>query len=77
LKETYTIRDVIKDRYLERINQEIPFKHEEKDYIGGYQRAVTKVEQDIKDENGDDLKEVEAIVQSWNKLGAPANVQAK
>jgi len=39
LKLTYKIRDVIKKNYRERIEQEIPYKSSDKEYLSCYQSA--------------------------------------
>src|SRR5271168_926506 len=43
IKQVYTIRDVIKQSYRALIEDEIPFKPTDKDYISSYQCAVTTV----------------------------------
>jgi hypothetical protein len=73
-KKFYTIRDVIKQHYADRVGAQIPYKPNEKEYIGSYQRAVTTV---LKNMTENDLEEAEKIVESWNAQGAPAEVQLK
>ena len=74
IKQFYTIRDVIKEHYRELVEAEIPYKRGEKEYIGHYQRAVTSVLENMTDE---EVEAAETILESWNKEGAPADVQLK
>jgi hypothetical protein len=74
VKKIYTIRDVIKQQYQSRVNDEIPFKSTDKEYLGSYQRAVTAV---LKNMDEEDLEEAEMILELWNKEGAPSDVQLK
>jgi len=74
VKPVYSIRDVIKQHYRELVEAEIPYKPTDKEYIGSYQRAVTTV---LKNMSEQDVEEAEEIVESWNKQGAPAEVQLK
>jgi hypothetical protein len=74
IKQVYTIRDVVKQHYRERVEAKIPYKPTDKEYIGSYQRAVTTVVNNMSDE---DVEEAEEIVELWNKRGAPAEVQLK
>jgi hypothetical protein len=62
------------EKYKEIIQGEIPYKPTDKEYIGSYQRAVTTVLESLSKK---DLKEVENIVDLWNKQGAPPEVQLK
>ena len=73
-KQTYKIRDVIKQLYRDRIEDEIPVKPTHKDYIGHYQRALTTVQTNL---SGDELKEAEAMLEEWCKEGLPREVQLK
>lgn len=70
----FTIRDVIKKNYRDRIEAEIPHEPKTKEYIAAYQSAVTKVIQNLDD---DDLEVVENLVEEWNKEGAPPEIQLK
>jgi hypothetical protein len=70
----FTIRDVIKGNYRDRIEAEIPHEPKTKEYIAAYQGAVTKV---INNLDGDDLEEVENLVKEWNKEGASKELQLK
>ncbi len=74
LKQSYKIRDVIKQIHQERIEQEIPHSSNDKQYLSCYQRAVTTVYQNL---SNDELKEAEGILDSWNKQGAPFEKQLK
>ena len=74
IKQVYSIRDVIKQHYRELVEAEIPYKPTDKEYIGSYQRAVTTI---LKNMSENDLEEAEKIMESWNKEGAPAEVQLK
>jgi len=74
LKKVYTIRDVIKHKYVDLIKEQIPYKTNEKEYIGCYQRAVTTVQENM---SKDDLKELEEIALRWSKEGVPEDVQRK
>jgi transcriptional regulator of acetoin/glycerol metabolism len=74
IKEFYTIRDVVKQHYRALLEEEIPHKSSEKEYIGKYQGAVTAV---IKKMSEEDLEEAERIVDLWNEQGAPPEVQLK
>lgn len=74
LKQVYTIRDVVKQQYRAEIEEEIPYQHGEKEYIGSYQNAVTKVLNNLSKK---DVKEAEKMVELWNTQGPPSNVQLK
>jgi hypothetical protein len=74
IKEIYTIRDVIKQNMQPEIEKEIPVEKTDKSYIGHYQRAVTTV---LGKMNETQLDEAEAVVEAWNKRGAPVDAQRK
>ena len=74
IKQVYTIRDVIKQSYRALIEDEIPFKPTDKDYISSYQRAVTTV---LNNMSTTELEKVEETAEIWNKQGAPPQVQLK
>jgi hypothetical protein len=74
IKSVYTVRDVIKQHHRELVEAEIPYEPTDKEYIGRYQRAVTTVQNNMTKK---ELKEMEKIVETWNKQGAPAEVQLK
>jgi hypothetical protein len=74
IKLVYTIRDIIKQQYRELVNEEIPYKPTDKEYIGSYQRAVTTV---LKNMTKDQLGEAEKMVEVWNEQGAPLPFQLK
>jgi hypothetical protein len=73
-KQVYSIRDVIKQKYQALIEDEIPYKSTDKQYISHYQRAVTNVHQNMTE---GELEEAESIVELWNKNGALADVKLK
>ena len=73
-KQVYTIRDVIKQRYRELIEDEIPYKSTEKQYLSSYQSVVTRVHQNMSE---DDLAEVQKMVDLWNSNGAPSDLKLK
>lgn len=73
-KMVYTARDVIKYNHRELIDGEIALKSNDDRYLGGYQRAVTKVLEGMNDE---EMEEIGNIVDTWNKEGAPSDLQLK
>lgn len=74
VKKIYSIRDVIKQHYRARVDEEIPYKSTDKEYLGSYQRAVTTVLNNMTEE---DLEEAQNMVDDWNKEGGPSDVQLK
>lgn len=74
VKQIYTLRDVIKQNYKALVEEEIPYKTTDKEYIGSYQRAVTDVLKNMTDEQ---LEEAQNLVDSWNSKGAPSDHQLK
>lgn len=74
VKLIYTIRDVIKQQYRDLVEKEIPHKSTDKEYLGQYQKAVSKVLNNMSD---DQKEEAENLLNSWNKDGAPREVQIK
>jgi hypothetical protein len=74
IKQVYTIRDVIKQHYRDLVEAQISFKPTDKEYIGSYQRAVTTV---LKNMTEEEVEEAEEILESWNKQGAPPEIQLK
>ena len=70
----FTIRDVIKANYCDRIEVEIPHEPKTKEYIGAYQNGVTKAIEKLDDEV---LEEVKNLVEEWNKEGASRELQLK
>jgi hypothetical protein len=74
LKKTYKIRDVVKQVYHKRIEEAIPYKSTEKEYIGCYQRTVTTIQNNL---TNVELKEAEQTLDKWNKMGVPADMQLK
>jgi hypothetical protein len=73
-KQVYTIRDVIKENYRSQIDDQIPYKSGEPEYLGRFQAAVTAVLQNMSEE---DLEEAENLVEQWNREGAPSELQLK
>jgi len=73
-KKNYTIRDVLKELYRPLIDDAIPYKSSDAEYLGSYQKAVTTVWNNMSEEDAD---VVEAILEQWNKDGAPSPVQLK
>jgi len=74
VKKVYTIRDVVKQNHRDLIEEEIPHKSNDKEYISNYQRAVTAVINKMTEE---ELEAAEKIVELWNEQGAPSDVQMK
>lgn len=74
MKAVYTIRDVIKSLHPDLILAEIPYKSTDKEYIGSYQQALTKVVANLSEE---DLEEAENMLEVWNEQGASPEVQLK
>lgn len=74
IKKTYNIRDVIKQNYRSLVENEIPFKSTDKEYLGSYQKAVSAV---LDKMNEEELKEAQNVLESWNKEGGPSEVQLK
>jgi len=68
------IREVIQHIHKERIEQEIPVKPNDREFIGHYQRAVTTIHENL---TGDQLKEAEDKLELWNKEGLPEDVRLK
>jgi hypothetical protein len=74
IKQTYKIRDVIKEVYRKRIEKEIPYKPGDTKYLRSYQTAVTTIYEKLTD---DELQAAENTLESWNKLGVPPHMQLK
>jgi hypothetical protein len=74
IKKTYNIRDVIKQNYRSLVENEIPFKSTDKEYLGSYQKAVSAV---LDKMNEEELEEAQNVLESWNKEGGPSEVQLK
>lgn len=74
MKKQYTVRDVVKQIHRDLIEEEIPHKSGEKEYISNYQRAVTAV---VKKMTEEELEAAEKIAEVWNEQGAPSEVQVK
>lgn len=74
IKQVYTTRDVIKQKYRELVEEHIPYKPSDKKYLSSYQQAVTTV---LENMSGDDLDEVQKIADGWNEQGAPSDLQLK
>jgi hypothetical protein len=56
------------------VDDEIPFKSTDKQFIGSFQRAVTAVHENMTEE---ELEEANNIVDLWNSQGAPQDIQLK
>lgn len=74
VKQVYTIRDVIKNKYQELIEEYNPYKPTDKEFLGSYQKALSKVQEGMSKEN---LKDVQKIVDLWNSEGASSEVKLK
>jgi hypothetical protein len=74
LKQTYKLRDVVKEIHRQRIEDEIPYESTDPKYLGCYQRALTKILEQLSE---DELEEAERTLISWNKEGVPASMQLK
>ena len=74
IKQEYTVRDVIKQKYCSLVDEEIPYDPQAKEYLGSYQHAVTTV---LGKMDSNQLREVEKLAKSWNEQGVPREVQFK
>jgi hypothetical protein len=74
VKPLYNVRDVVKQNYRELVEEKIPFKPNDRNYIGSYQAAVTEVIEKMDEE---DLAAAEEIAKDWSEQGAPAEVKLK
>lgn len=74
VKMFYGPRDVIKQNYRDKIDEEINLKPNEYGYIRGYQKAVTTILEQLDD---DEKEEVQRLVDLWNTEGGPSDVQLK
>jgi hypothetical protein len=74
VKQVYTARDIIKQKYRELVEDHIPYKSSDKKYLFSYQQAVTKVLEEMSEE---DLSDIQKIVDMWNDQGAPLDLQLK
>jgi hypothetical protein len=68
------LRDVVKQHYRDLVEEEIPYRPNDKQYLGSYQRAVTTV---LNKMTESELEDAEKMVERWNELGSPAEVQRK
>jgi hypothetical protein len=73
-KPIYNLRDVIKQIYSNRVQNENPYKPNDKAFVGNYQKAVTTVIEKLTEE---ELQEAEELVETWNEQGPPAEFQLK
>lgn len=73
-RQVYTIRDVIKQNYQSLVDEQNPYKSNDKRYLSSYQLAVNAV---IDNLDKEELDKVEKLVESWNKDGAPSELQLK
>lgn len=64
----------MKQNYRDRVEAEIPHERNTKAFISGYQRAITKVTQNM---NEEELEEAENMVKQWNQEGAPLELQQR
>lgn len=74
VKQLYTIRDVIKQKYRPLIEEQIPYKPNEKKYLGSYQLAVSTVQNNMTEE---ELEAARETAELWSEEGAPPAVQLK
>jgi hypothetical protein len=74
VKQVYTIRDVIKHKYRKLIYEENPCQPTDKGYLGCYQKAVSKVQQDMTEKDQEDLQNIADL---WNSEGAPSEMKLK
>lgn len=74
VKQLYNMRDVIKQHYRDLVDEENPHDPHDKEYLGSYQKAVSKV---LKKMTEEDLQEAQKIVDQWNEDGGPSDVQLK
>jgi hypothetical protein len=65
---------VIKQKYKTLVEDEIPYKTTDKEYLGSYQRAVTSVLNNLDEE---DMEEAEETLELWNREGGPSDLQLK
>jgi hypothetical protein len=74
IRPSYKIRDVVKQLFRDEIDSEIPYEPKDKAYISCYQKAVTKVLDNLTEEQ---LEEAEELLETWNKEGASKEVKLK
>jgi hypothetical protein len=70
MKKVYTIRDVIIYNHRDLIEAENPMLPGDAKYIGSYQQAVKKVQENMDE---DELSELGKTADLWTKEGAPAD----
>ena len=73
-KQVYTIREVIKQQYRNRVDSKIPYPSNDKRYISSYQRAVMTVLNNMEKK---EREEAENILRQWNENGPPSNIQIR
>ena len=71
IKQTYMVRDFIKQNHCSLVDAEIPFNPQTKEYLGCYQQAVTAV---LERMDSGEPSRLEKLAQLWNKQGAPHKV---
>ena len=75
IKQVYNAWDVVMQKYSSRVNKEIPFKPSDKGaYVSRFKNAVTTVLNGL---NEKERKEVDKLVETWNKQGPPPDFQIK
>jgi hypothetical protein len=74
VKQVYAIRDVIKHKYRVLIDEQNPHQPNEREYLGSYQKALSKVQQDMTEK---DLEDLQNIADLWNSEGAPSQMKLK
>jgi ribosomal protein L22 len=75
IKQVYNARDVVMQKYSSRVNKEIPFKPSDRGaYVSRFKNAVTTVLNGL---NEKERKEVDKLVETWNKQGPPPDFQLK
>jgi len=73
-KQKYNIRDVIRQLYRDRIEEEIPYDSNDPRHLGAYQKAVSTVHANMTE---DELDEAGRTLESWHQEGVPRNMQVK
>ena len=73
-KPNYNIRDVIKQKYSNCVQDENPYKPSDKSFVGNYQKAVSTVIEKLTEE---ERQEAEELLELWNEQGPPAEFQLK
>lgn len=74
VKQTYNIRDVIREKYSDEIKAANPYTPGDKEFVGNFGKALNSVMGNL---NDDELKEAEELTDLWNEQGPPADFQLK